>query len=139
MDQNRASLTRISISLCFHPFLKPSTSLALTQVLSHSLPNPNHPPPNSLEARPAQPAGATFLRKRRSTFPYGFEQNAPGGSSLGLVLGSAPLGLHMLALSLEVAMSRSVKDLQRSLSDLSEKHSNGNHSTTWFAPLNNTH
>lgn len=62
-----------------------------------------------------------------------------GASSLGLVLGSAPLGLHMLALRLEAATSRTVKDLQKSLTDLSEKHSNGSHSTTWFAPLNNTH
>lgn len=55
----------------------------------------------------------------------------PGASSLALVLGSAPLRLHMLALRLEVAMSRSVKDLQRSLTDFSEKHSNGNHSLGW--------
>lgn len=51
----------------------------------------------------------------------------PQASSLGFELGSAPLRLHMLALCLEVAMSRTVKDLQRSLTDLSEKHSNGNH------------
>lgn len=63
----------------------------------------------------------------------------PRASSLASVLGSAPLRLHMLALSLEVAVSRSVKDLQRSLTDFSEKHSNGNHSTTWFAPLKSIH
>lgn len=51
----------------------------------------------------------------------------PRASSLGLELGSAPLRLHMLALRLEVAMSRTVKDLHRSRMDLSEKHSNGNH------------
>lgn len=51
----------------------------------------------------------------------------PRARRLGLVLGSAPLRLHMLALRLEVAMSRTVKDLQKSLTDLSEKHSNGNH------------
>lgn len=63
----------------------------------------------------------------------------PGASSLALVLGSAPLRLHMPALRLEVAMSRSVKDLQRSHTDFSEKHSNGNHSTIWLAPLKNIH
>lgn len=51
----------------------------------------------------------------------------PQARRLGLALGSAPLRLHMLALRLEVAMSRTVKDLQKSLTDLSEKHSNGNH------------
>lgn len=106
-----------------HPFLKPSTSLALTQVLSHSLPRPKHPLPNFLVS---QQVPLSWEREGQHS-PKDLSKTPPRASSLGFEPGSAPLRLHMLALRLEVAMSRTVKDFQRSLTDLSEKHSNENH------------